>query len=435
MTQEQYDIAKDIVLDLLGWGVPAEYLLDCGLSRQIVYYVFTELNLRLPSNLETSDLVPYPTPEVLALVPASPSLSTRSHWSSSAAMPPPSTGGSDRAMSDRADSRMSSPSRSPKVKIEPTSPSRRDLSLVAIEQRRRQELLARKAAIASRRTRHGDHHYDRDLGCVTIPTQFVDDFLKTIESARPTSPDDEGTPRMRGSESMDVDEPIPRLMDSPKDTLLPSPRIASPDSTGTGANSPTTAAPGLSEPVKDSDRPSASRASPDMAVDQSVLSKRASLDTDGGNANRRGSKRPVAADFVDFDFGPGASRSHMGGSHSFNGYANGGSQLLRRKTGSFAGVSGMRRCVIELSDSEEDGDGKVHGYSANENGREYSPVARPAPTATPPISSSSGSSGVVPWTLMEKEEEIKKMRQLIAEKEEMRSRKLAAVGVGTSLCV
>lgn len=446
MTQEQYDIAKDIVLDLLGWGVPPDYLLDCGLSRQIVYYVFTELNLRLPSNLETSDLVPYPTPEVLALVPASPSLSTRSHRSLSAAMPPPSSGGSfgDRSVPDQADSTMSSPSRSPKVKIEPTSPSRGDLSLFAIEQQRRQELLARKAAIASRRTRHGDHMSDRDLGYVTIPTQFVDDFLKTIESARPTSPDegDPGTPRMRGPESMDVDEPIPRLMDSPKDAFPPgppSPRTASSDSTGTGANSPTTDAPGLSEPLKDTecrDRPSASRASPDMVVDEPVLNKQASLDTDGGNPYRRGSKRPVAADFVDFDFGPGASRSHMGGGHSFTGYANGGSQLLRRKTGSFAGVSGMRRCVIELSDSEEDGDGKLLGYSANGNGREYSPAAhpsRPAPTVTPPITSSSGSggtstsTGAVPWALMAKEEEIKKMRQLIAEREEMRSRKLAAM--------
>ena len=56
MNQEQYDTAKDIVLDLLGWGVPPEYLVDCGLSREIVFYVFLELNLRLPANLDVSGL-------------------------------------------------------------------------------------------------------------------------------------------------------------------------------------------------------------------------------------------------------------------------------------------------------------------------------------------------------------------------------------------
>lgn len=122
--------------------------------------------------------------------------------------------------------------------------------------------------------------------------------------------------------------------------------------------------------------------------------------------------------------------------------------------GSFAGVSGMRRCVIELSDSEDDGEGKLLGYSANGNGREYSPAidarhpSRPSPIAPPSIAptpslghvgasatTSSGASAIPSVALMEKEEEIKKMRQIIAEREEMRLRKLTAVGVGTLLRV
>ena len=60
MTQAQYDAAKDIVLDLLGWGVPPDYLVSCGVSREIMFYVFTELNLRLPANFDATGIPPYP---------------------------------------------------------------------------------------------------------------------------------------------------------------------------------------------------------------------------------------------------------------------------------------------------------------------------------------------------------------------------------------
>lgn len=42
------DHAKDIVLDLLGWGVPPQYLLDRGVSPQLVHRIFTDLQLQLP---------------------------------------------------------------------------------------------------------------------------------------------------------------------------------------------------------------------------------------------------------------------------------------------------------------------------------------------------------------------------------------------------
>jgi hypothetical protein len=69
VTQRQYDTAKEVILDILGYGVPPEYLIDCGLSREIIYYVFTELNLRLPNNLDIVGSPPYPpSPDVIASI-------------------------------------------------------------------------------------------------------------------------------------------------------------------------------------------------------------------------------------------------------------------------------------------------------------------------------------------------------------------------------
>lgn len=46
VTAQEFCEAKMIILDLLGWGVPGEYLLSCGLARKSIYYAFRELNLR-----------------------------------------------------------------------------------------------------------------------------------------------------------------------------------------------------------------------------------------------------------------------------------------------------------------------------------------------------------------------------------------------------
>jgi hypothetical protein len=51
VSDEELDVAKSIVLDLLGWGVEPEYLIECGVSSQAIYRIFTELHLRLPTNL------------------------------------------------------------------------------------------------------------------------------------------------------------------------------------------------------------------------------------------------------------------------------------------------------------------------------------------------------------------------------------------------
>ncbi|KAF9552104.1 hypothetical protein CPC08DRAFT_303893 [Agrocybe pediades] len=47
--------AKKIVLDLLGWGVKAEDLVSSGVSPEAIYRIFTDLNLRLPGNLQLTE--------------------------------------------------------------------------------------------------------------------------------------------------------------------------------------------------------------------------------------------------------------------------------------------------------------------------------------------------------------------------------------------
>jgi hypothetical protein len=54
VSPEELDHAKTLVLDLLGWGVDPEYLIESGVSAEVVFRVFTDLNLRLPKNLVIS---------------------------------------------------------------------------------------------------------------------------------------------------------------------------------------------------------------------------------------------------------------------------------------------------------------------------------------------------------------------------------------------
>ncbi|KAF8555712.1 hypothetical protein OG21DRAFT_1483641 [Imleria badia] len=474
MTQDQYNTAKDIVLDLLGWGVPPEYLLECGLSRHVIFYVFSELNLRLPSNLDTSGLIPYPTPDMLALIPVSPSLSTRSLLSSSSTMPPPvvipaQVSLAERMSMERIDTRMS-PDPYPYIKAEPSSPSSVDLnshSLLIIEQQRRQELLARKAAIASRKARQEPHDFvtpskdqDQDVDMSAVPTQCVDDFLKSIEPASHLDAGDNDnrssvdTTSLSSLERMDVDDLIP-LNGASRDTSTSSVEPSSAQSTSSSSTAihadlqspvelPTGSTDNAGSTSNGSEQDPAT--SMDMAGSGSLTPTLQNNDGDNNYPQRRSMKRPVAADFVDFDTGPGPSRGH---GNSSNGHSNGApysNSLSRRKCGSFAGISGMRRCVIELSDSEDDGDNQVRGdYAGNSETREYSPAATTSfatrvpsrLTATPTMPSSMGSTNgntgqpfpTPPATnaLAEKEEEIKRMRQLIAQREESRSKKLAAM--------
>jgi hypothetical protein len=335
-----------------------------------------------------------------------------------------------------------------------------------IEQQRRQELLARKAVFASRKVKQpdspgGSSSRDRDVEMSYVtPTETVEDFLKSIPAVDGEIAENGGNspslrpPRYSSPENMEVDQVFLGLV-TPQSTSSTEPSafyLADSELSGAGGTtSPVTDAAPLSgnstAPSSDTYSGASSSTAPadySNSTTPTLASAASGYDTNG--LQRRGTKRPVAADFVDFDHGPGTSRASSGNGYSSNGYTH--PNLLRRNTGSFAGVSGMRRCVIELSDSEDDGDGEGD-TGPYEGPSSYSPIvfARPprfSGNGTPISSNSfangegrstplnlhltnSNASGMSPAALVEKEEEIKRMRQMIAQREELRQKKLAAV--------
>ena len=58
VTEDELDRAKSVMLDLLGWGVTPEYLVDHGVSPGALVRIFGDLNLRLPANLFRSNPPP-----------------------------------------------------------------------------------------------------------------------------------------------------------------------------------------------------------------------------------------------------------------------------------------------------------------------------------------------------------------------------------------
>ncbi|KAG7088337.1 hypothetical protein E1B28_012343 [Marasmius oreades] len=357
MNQHQYDTAKDIILDLLGWGVPPGYLIDCGLSREIVFYVFSELNLRLPDGFDTHGLIPYNTSTVRMLT---------------------------RDSSSRSDLGFRSTSDVDSFSKSVMSPDAHKLH--DMEKQRRQELLARKAVYASRKGKapmtdsasNGLHKGDVELA---VPTETVDDFLKTIESGDEPRRNHISQLGHEDNDNMEVDYTTPGDQSTHQDYVhTPTEPPTSADSISFGHIS------------------GRSSSSGDVSV--------------SSNGQKRGTKRPVAADFVDFDNEP---RLRNGHSHT----------TLKRKTGgSFASISTTRRCVIDLSDDEEGGagarpQGNGPGYespvpvaSVSEvNGGYSTPPVGPSSTSTPRLS---------PGALAEKERQIEEMRQMIAQREKSR---------------
>ncbi|KAJ4482028.1 hypothetical protein J3R30DRAFT_3455971 [Lentinula aciculospora] len=388
MNQDQYNTAKDIILDLLGWGVAPEYLIDCGLSREIVFHVFSELNLRLPKNLNPDGIIPY-TPSTLkalfrvskkALTPFGSDPGIQPHSGHPSLPPKPEFPGHDRSRD-----------RTPKAT---ESDADRVAALHDMERQRRQELLARKAVQASRKTRNTGSISptskpmdvdDKDVEMAPLtslaPSESVDDFLRSIEPVESGKADVDKVSGLGSTSTLEQrDESIDRMVESPYNQASFPPQTEDPPMSSV-----------------DTSEQSSCRSSP-------------SEDTSGPSNGlaRRNGKRPVAADFVDFD----APRDRSG-------------SVLRRKTGSFASISTMRRCVIDLSDSEGELDGedvqmKSVPVPTGTTSSRYStpPTYSVAATAHPDYRTMS------PAALAVKELEIQKMRQMIAEREQGRRRKL-----------
>jgi len=413
VTQAQYEIVKDVILDLLGWGVPPAYLMDCGVSREAIFYVFSELNLALPEHFDVSGFVPY-LPE--AVMP-----------------PPPLPGGWTKAIDTQ--SHPSSAVRSPLAKASflPNSPS---VDLHDIERQRRQELLARKAAQASRRTRHSTS-IDSSTGTISVAqehsgvtpasaTEAVDDFLNSIGSipevgvrTRSVSPSSE---RRDASDKMDVQETtepstadlqlrdsfgnLSTLVEGNSSIIEQTPPISA-ETPITSNNAHVLAS--VEAPPTSGSSSTFSQASD---TEERARSHLRSIPHAPSLPSRRSMKRAVATDF-DFDAVPRR-----------NGFSQPPPAKQPRTT---FGNIGSRRCVIELSDSEGEDGSSRHVLSAPF--LEQTSSRRSKSTAYPSLSVGKPSTpnvSVSPSALLQKELEIQRMRDLIARcEEETRMKKLA----------
>ena len=427
MTQEQYDRSKEMILDLLGIGIPPEYLMLCGITRELIYFTFTELRLRLPTGFDTAGIPQY-SPEFLqSLFESQKSVNTPDSVSPTSRVEPQQAQRTDR----QADFPSGSTSTSPTIPVS-GSPS-----LLDIEQQRRRELLARKAVIASRKGKQPQNSALRtpspqstDPSSVntpfkdiempsadSTPAATVDDFLNSIGPSQPTTvhklPPTTTKPEFDG---MDIDE-IPGL-----GGIWVSEEFDPPVVESTPASAPT-------------DTPSSATLLPDtpnsIVPSTGPLSSGEStppLPGDNITPHRLGAKRPVAADFDDAE----KSQSHAYYASPPNGQRQTHPRYGKRRPGGFASITSARRCVIDLSDSEDE---------------EYSDDAPPQSRSFPlgrhvsfnshfPASASftstnapqpAGVSSLSSVTLIEKELEIKRMREMIAQKEQLRLQKLVGM--------
>ena len=405
---DEYDTAKDIILDLLGWGVPPDLLVNCGLTKELVFYVFTELNLRLPDNFDSSGIIPF-TPESFPQLHQSVLVS-----------PPPLTENNQSIVNSVIEM-------TPKVTTPPLrsstitswdSPSNTDLH--DMERQRRQELLARKAVQASRKLKQSSSietppnisqsdsssSYKQDISMgAAIPTEVIEDFLNSIGPVRDPEPQSNDDQEMNDAQVI-LSRHSPALGSASTDDVT-IPRAQSHDLPSLSSSVPIFSLPEANLTVESSSPLSPSRES---------------------SAHSRRGLRPVASDFVDIDPAPRGSESK-----SRLEPATLSSGIIRRLNlaANFRDI-GSRRCVIDLSDSEDDDEQQVKDQLqqsqpavADQPWRKRDRRSKAGNYHPPPIKSSlSGNQS--PAALMMKELEIRQMRELIAKREEeTRLKKLA----------
>ena len=427
MTQEEYDRSKGIILDLLGFGVSPESLMLCGVARELIYFTFTELRLRLPAGFDTAGIPQY-SPEFLqSLFESQKSVEIPDSVSSSSSADPPQV--------QRTDKQADAPS-SP-TSTTPTIPVSGSPSLLDIEQQRRRELLARKAVIASRKGKQpqisalrtpspqstdpssaNTPFKDVEMTSAEItPAATVDDFLNSIGPSQPAIVHKPPPPPVKSeSDGMDIDE-IPGLggiwvsegSDPPVVEPTPAPiQTESPSSA--------TIPPGTPNSIVASTGPLSSGESTPLLPEDSIAPQ------------RPGAKRPVAADFVDAE----KLQSHAYYPSFPNGQPPTHPLNSKRRPGGFASITSARRCIIDLSDSEDEEylEGtppQPRAFPLSRHMSFNSQFATNTSFTSTNTQSPTGVSSLSSVTLLEKELEIKRMREMIAQKEQMRLRKLVGL--------
>lgn len=503
---KQFNTVKELILDLLGWGVSPEYLIESGLSREVIYYTFTELNLRLPNGFDTSGLIPFPLPNSTAPVnnvqvqPPSPTVPP-----SQPEDPSPNLTELEASLRKKIVHKVvhvithhplppkPMPFKPQPMKSAMTMEKLRNLqAMEAMEAQRRYELLARKAALASRKKKaelvestptspasvSATSPSVSSTPAAHMPLQAaqeeaVEDFLKSmlvndsiapLETAAsltpshgpddsvvssnepeqstlaPATPISASTTPLNSPDSMDIDsDSIPGLQThqhnirQPSQGSEPSPLQDIPTIKPPSGPPVNVAKDALSEndalapaiPPSTSSTPVPSLTS-SRAPTPSVQSVQPSYRATG----KRGVKRPVAMDFVDFVDSDAGYRTHSPATV----HSSGPPPYVKRKFGSGGGFAGLnymhaaRRCVIDLSDSEEEEPGGDEGgRSKDDAGPGNSGEGKALTISASPAQSSSNSRRLIPGSLEAKEEEIRRMKELIAQRQQERLRRLAEV--------
>ena len=476
VTQKQYDTAKEVILDILGFGVPPEYLVDCGLSREIIYYVFMELNLRLPNNLDIVGIPPYPPPpDVIAsiiLSQSSFSLPSADLEKSNVASDAAARGSSEYPPRPLAPHGMytlpsfptltlilpyTDPDHSPQAQGPASHEGSSSTSLLALsestlaamERQRKQELLARKAVQASRKRKE-----TIPLAAAEPPTSpttatstgadvsagasasavSVEDFLNSIgpplyDGADPKqafiaenelgdmeaySPEPAGVFERNSLPDDDWSKPLvdrTSVPPSPEDASLPVSASASEANFSFERKIPvlTNKTPQILENLRVRSRSDGILAPPSTRDDGYDSRRSSSTPQPNPPISRRGTKRPVAADFDDpvpKVYTPPVSRTGSGGGLNYGGGYYPNPHARHRMNGvvagGFASLNSTRRCVIDVSDSEDEA-----------SGEELSPHPQGGTQPTPRDSA------------LALELEIERMRKMIREREELKLRKQA----------
>lgn len=313
-------------------------------------------------------------------------------------------------------------------------------NLDEMETLRRQELQARKAVLASRKPKLGAHnnlskpssaHSPSSVNPqnssynplapqaksptrpssttseqkALVPVKIVDDFLKSITSG--PSADSAGGDDVEGH------------------TLTRSPESMEMDFDSNVHNGPSSA--GSRDATWDSADLSAVHSSISNDL-QSTSGFRHPLPS-----RRSSMKRPVASDFVDFD--PTSRDSPYPPSMTHNGGSNNHSRDASSFTPNFANLAATRKVVIDFSDTEdeEDANGVNSQLDDGHHLSSHTPIVSSGSTSLRTSASSASTpepvpallTSVTPQALLLKEQEIKRMKEMIAEREKNRLKKLA----------
>ena len=319
----------------------------------------------------------------------------------------------------------------PSKPVQPTSYSMKDApthrysgNLDEIETLRRQELQARKAVLASRKPKLGVNNNINKPYSTPSPSS-----LSGQGSRKPSSTPVTKSPPRRPSTSSDQKALVP--VEAVDDFL----KSITSDSTTDRISGETTLGPVTHSPEPvDMDTDSNVRDGPIFDGSRAFLlnptSSSTSMDSQSTSGQQRPllskkASRPVAADFVDYDTTP-----HEGPSTAVapNGDSNG--RLI--STPSFASLASTRKIVIDFSDTEDELDedaviiqledgSSSHTRSIPTSSSTHTNASNaPTPEPVPPMPLTA----VTPEALILKEKEIRRMKEMIAERE--RLKKLAS---------